>query len=95
MGIGTFLVFFFLVAAVVIWFLSASCTPLEKLLARGIFTFVFMVTSLVLVYAPRTQQTYTNGYETIVSIRCSIHSNVSVSSIIVYFLYIYTNHIYV
>ena len=68
MGIGTFLVFFFLVVAVVVWFLSASCTPLEKILARGIFIFVFMVTSLVLVYAPRTQATYSYGYEKTVSV---------------------------
>lgn len=63
MGVGTFIIFFFLVAAVVTWFLSASCTPPEKILTRSIFVFVFMVTALVLVYAPRTASSFTDGYE--------------------------------
>jgi hypothetical protein len=67
MGVGTFLLVFFLVLLSLVWFLSYSCAPTIKSVWRAVSTSMFLITFLVLLYAPRNNRYENNNLEPPVS----------------------------
>ena len=67
MGIGTFLILFFGVMLAIVWFLSYSCAPVVKSVWRGVTGTLFVLTALILWYAPRSNRFENNSLEPAVS----------------------------
>jgi len=63
MGVGTFLLGFFVVAIAVVWFFSYSCAAEIKVAWRASSIALFLFTAGILLYAPRTNREENNSFE--------------------------------
>lgn len=63
LGVGTFIVLFFLITIVFVWFFSYSCEAPVKVAWRATSVGIFLLTAVVLWYAPRTSRFVENIFE--------------------------------
>ena len=50
-----------IIITAITWFFSSFCNPIPKITARSLILLLFMIVFLILVYAPRTLPSYSNG----------------------------------
>jgi hypothetical protein len=67
MGVGTFLVGFFALAAVIIFLLSEPCNMSDKIISRVVAVLAFVIVILVLIFSDRQSQFTTGGHAQSVS----------------------------